>query len=290
MPRTVEDGFEVFHERIKHSKTESDAARDHRKSIEACLKNNFGLNRFYRIGSFGNGTNVSNYSDVDYLACLHSDQLTQHSGSLLAKVRLALDRRFPGTGVNVDTPAVVAPFGTAKSETTEVVPAGYAFEERAFKVYKIAAGDGRWMRTSPDAHKAYVDGADSLHNGKVKPLIRFIKAWKFYRSVPISSFYLELYVARYAQAETSIVYHADVQIILSRLNSENVAPIDDPMGVSGKISPCESEAGWLESLSKTETAATRAENARSAGEDGRIERAYESWRILFNDKFPAFGS
>jgi hypothetical protein len=49
---------------------ETSATVSHRASIKACLENNFGLKRFTRIGSFGNGTNVSGYSDVDYLACL----------------------------------------------------------------------------------------------------------------------------------------------------------------------------------------------------------------------------
>ena len=79
MPRSINEGFDDFLANLKATASESDAAKQHRASIEACLKNNFGLKRFARIGSFGNGTSVSGYSDVDYLASLPTDQLTQSS-------------------------------------------------------------------------------------------------------------------------------------------------------------------------------------------------------------------
>lgn len=79
MPRTVDEGFRDFLTRLTPSSTESDAAKAHRASIEARLKNDFGLLRFFRTGSFGNGTSISGYSDVDYLASLPYDQVTQSS-------------------------------------------------------------------------------------------------------------------------------------------------------------------------------------------------------------------
>jgi tRNA nucleotidyltransferase (CCA-adding enzyme) len=76
MPRTVEEGFLDFLTKLTPTTVESQAAKNHRASIEARLKNGFGLRRFVRIGSFGNGTSISGYSDVDYLACFPTDQLT----------------------------------------------------------------------------------------------------------------------------------------------------------------------------------------------------------------------
>ena len=70
MPRTVDEGFRDFLKKLTPSSYESDAARRHRASIEQCIKSNFGLRRFWRTGSFGNGTSVSGYSDVDYMASI----------------------------------------------------------------------------------------------------------------------------------------------------------------------------------------------------------------------------
>jgi tRNA nucleotidyltransferase (CCA-adding enzyme) len=122
--RSVPEGFEELHKRLVPSGTESEAAKNHRASIEACLKSNLGLLRFFRSGSFGNGTSIRNYSDVDHFASLPSASLDNDSSKVLRDVAAALRTRFPTTfGIRVDPPAVVVPFGTDASETTEVIPA-----------------------------------------------------------------------------------------------------------------------------------------------------------------------
>lgn len=288
MPRNINSGFSDFHDNIKTSAVETASAKSHRSSIEACLKSNFGLNRFTRIGSFGNGTNISGYSDVDYLACIPTASLTRTSTSSLVKVKNALDARFPNTGVRISTPAVVCPFGTYKSEDTEIVVADYIREDSGFNVYEIADGNDDWMSVSPDAHNYYVATVDKKHCGKVKPLIRFIKAWKYFRDVPIKSFYLEMRVAKYADGESSIIYDIDVKKILAMLMDNEIAAMQDPMRVAGYIYPCKTEAFKRDALSKLKTAAIRAEKARNAEANGDTKTAFDWWRLLYNDKFPTY--
>lgn len=288
MARTIDEGFRDFLAKLTPSGTESEAAKSHRASIAARLKNDFGLQRFVRIGSFGNGTSISGYSDVDYLAALPTDQLTSGSNYSLQKVRKALDDRFPNTGVRVSCPAVVCPFGTAAAETTEIVPADYVKESDGHSVYDIADCAGGWMKASPDAHNDYVRTIDSKLGNKVKPLIRFIKAWKYCRSVPISSFYLELRVAKYASEESSIIYDIDVKRVLCQLRDCGLAAMQDPMGVSGYISACKTEALKTDALSMLNTAATRAEKARDAASRDDISSAFDWWRLLYNDWFPTY--
>lgn len=288
MPRSIAQGFDDFLTNLRATKTETALAKSHRASIEACLKSNFGLNRFTRIGSFGNGTNVSGYSDVDYLACIPTAQLTKTSTASLVKVKNALAARFPNTGVAVNSPAVLVPFGDKKSEDTEVVVADYIKESNGYKVYEIADGNDAWMEVSPDAHNAYVDHVDKQHGGKVKALIRLVKAWKFYQNAKISSFYLEMRVAKFAAGENTIIYDIDLNTILRQLRDNELAMMQDPMGVSGYIYPCKTESFKVDALSKLNTAATRAQKARDATESGDIKEAFEWWGKLYNDKFPSY--
>ena len=288
MPRTIDEGFRDFLVKLTASSAESVAAKNHRASIETCLTNNFGLKRFTRIGSFGNGTSISGYSDVDYLACLPTDKLKQSSTSSIAIVRNVLDARFPNTGVHVSCPAVVAPFGGTVTGTTEIVPADYVKENNGFKIYDIADCSGGWMNASPDAHNAYVQWVDDNLGGKVKPLIRFIKAWKYFRGVPISSFYLELRVAKYASDEKTIIYEHDVRNVLKLLWDGQLALMHDPMGVSGYIQPCKTDAMRVDTLSKLSTALTRADKARAAADKNNIEEAFDWWRLLYGEKFPTY--
>lgn len=288
MPRDIKQGFDSFHSKIKTSAVETAVAKSHRASIESCLKNSFGLNRFTRIGSFGNGTNISGYSDVDYLACLPTNVLTKTSTASLTKVKNVLNVRFKSTNIKISAPAVVCPFGTYKSEDTEVVVADYITEKNGFKVYEISDCNNGWMEVSPDAHNDYVARVDRKHSGKIKPLIRFIKAWKYYRDVPISSFYLEMRVAKYADDEASIIYDIDVKNILTMLNENKLASMHDPTSVGGYIYPCKSDIAKQNALSKLSTAATRAKKARVAEGNGDTKIAFDWWNSLYNNKFSTY--
>ncbi len=288
MPRTVDEGFRDFLKKLTPSSYESDAAKNHRASIEQCIKSNFGLLRFWRTGSFGNGTSISGYSDVDYMASIPTKNLNQNSSYSLAKLRAALAKRFPNTGVRTSCPAVVVPFGTDAKETTEVTPADYLQTANGFKIYDIPDCTGGWMEASPDAHNEYVRSVDSKLSSKVKPLIRFIKAWKYLQNVPISSFYLELRVAKYASGEELILYSIDIQRVFALLDNINLVPIRDPMEISGYISPCKSDADLSIAKSKVSTALSRATKACEAEERVNIKEAFDWWDKLFAYKFPGY--
>lgn len=289
MPRTINEGFIDFHTKLTPTPGESEAAKGHRASIESCLKTNFNMQRFFRTGSFGNGTSISGYSDVDYFAAIPTDRLKQKSSATLSFVRSALDTRFPNTGVHVDCPAIVVPFGSSAKDATEIVPADYAtLTDDGYKVYDIPDCLDSWKRASPDAHNAYVKYINDKLGGKVKPLIRFIKAWKYYMNVPISSFYLELRVAKYASGENSIVYDIDVKQVFAHLANIDLAKMQDPMGISGYISPCSTDVKLNDAKSKLDTALTRAENARAASERDDVKGAFEWWDKLFGGNFPSY--
>lgn len=289
MAKTVEEGFRIFHSRLTPTRGESEAAKSHRASIEVCLKKNFEITRFFRTGSFGNGTSIRGYSDVDYFASIPTKNLKQNSGVTLRAVRDALDAHFPNTGVRVSTPAVLVPFGTDASESTEVVPAGLsAVDCDAHCIYKIADGAGGWIRSSPDAHNAYVTDINDKLRGKVKTLIRFLKAWKYYQNVPIYSFYLELQIANYASGEKSILYSIDVKNVLKMLWDNQLAAIQDPLDRSGYIYPCSTGAKKYDALSKLVKADVYAEKAREAEAKKNIREVFSWWNLVFAKKFPAY--
>ena len=290
MPRTVAEAFRDFLASLTPSTFESAASTSHRASIEACLKSNYTLNRLFRTGSYGNGTSISGYSDVDYFASLGRDDLSASSTYTLTRVRDVLEKRFPNTGVRVNCPAVRVPFGIVASETTEIVPADCVelAGNQKYLVYDIPDCEGGWMRSSPDAHNDYVRWIDNKLTGKVKPLIRFIKAWKYVRQVPISSFYLELRVAKYAHEETGILYEHDISRVFNVLYNNNLANMQDPMGISGYIHPCKTEAMLEDALSKVLSASVRADKALEAFKKDTIKDAFYWWDLLYDGRFPSY--
>lgn len=289
MPRTVDEGFRDFLAKLTPSAVESDAAKRHRASIKACLENNYTLYRFVRIGSFGNGTSISGFSDVDYLAQVSSNNLSSDSTYSMNKLRNTLGARFPQTGVCVRCPTVHVPFGSLARDATEIVLAfNTQKSSNGHTIYGIPDCAGKWMNAAPDAHNAYVLSQDKRLNNKVRPLIRFIKAWKYYRNVPISSFYLEMRAAKYASDETTILYNHDIPRFLNWLQDMELARMQDPCGVSGYIYACKTTAQAEDAISKLKTAATRASNALACQQANKISDAFDWWRLLYNDAFPSY--
>lgn len=286
---TIEGGFNEFHTKLTPTLRESEAAKTHRTSIEKTLKKEFSMSSFYKTGSFGNGTSIRSYSDVDYFAVIPEDKINENSTYALRDVRNVLNTRFPRTGISVSTPAVVVPFGTDKSEYTEVIPAIPTLDENKNFFYKIADGSGGWILSNPRIHNEYVTSINDKLRKRVKPLIRFVKAWKYYKNVPISSFYLELRVAKYASESIYITYSTDIKNIFKMLQDNKLASMQDPEGICGYINPCSTDRRKEDALSKINMAHIRAKLAKEAEEEGKIEDAFRWWNRLFNNKFPNYG-
>jgi len=237
----------------------------------------------------GNGTNVSGYSDTDYFAGIPTSNLKDNSLLTLRQIKEDMQARFPSTtNIHIDNPAVVIPFGTAPSETTEIIPVDFVRTENGYNVYDIPDSNGGWMKSSPLAHNAYVSEHNKRLGYELKPLIRFIKAWKFYNNVPVSSFYLEMRTAKYASTETSILYSIDIRKVFKHLHDVQLARMDTPAGIVGSVTACKSDANYADALSKLSTALSRANKAREAEEAGKISDAFYWWNLLFNDQFPSY--
>lgn len=211
MATTVAQAFGQFLDDLLPKKTETDAAESHSASVKGCLDKALTLKNFFSSGSFGNGTNIRAFSDLDYLASVAAEDVSDTPAAFLTKIKNILAKGFPETEVLVRTPAVSVRFAKGK-ETVEVVPGQYSGTTvNTEKIYYIARPGGGWAKTSPTAHNAYVTAANQRLSYKVKPLVRLLKVWKYHHAVSISSFYLELRTARYSQDRSEIVYPDDVR-------------------------------------------------------------------------------
>jgi hypothetical protein len=290
MAKTLDQGFDTFISWLQPLNSEHDKARSHKNSVDSCMTNNFKCSSLFETGSFGNGTGVRHHSDTDYFAVCPANEFWTDSAYTLRKVKEALQSTFWSTsGIEVKSPAVKIPFGTYASETLELTPAyrnGLVSTPVGSKYsYDIPNSNGNWMKSSPGAHIAYVNRENSRLGGKLKPLIQLVKAWKFYNSVPISSFYLELRTTKYAEGESAIVYDIDLRHIIKFLYENNLPSINDPMGISGYISACSTDAKRQEALSKVKTAFGRADKAYDY-RTSNVDDCFYYWNLFYNNQFP----
>jgi SMODS domain-containing protein len=287
MARTIDEAFDTLVGRLTPTGPETTTAASHRTSIEECLKSNFGMTNFFRSGSFGYGTSVSGFSDVDYFAVIPASKLQQNSNTSLEQIRGVLQRRFPTTRVHVNSPAVVVPFGSSLSEQHEIIPAHYLRDVRGYRTYGIPDRSGGWMVGAPDAHAAYLDREHRRLSERAKPLIRLVKSWKYQSKVRIGSFYLEMRIAEYCSQESSIIYRIDMLRALQWLQRSYLSDMRDLTGISEPFS-AGSSIDQAVALGLLNTAISHAANALGAETNGRISEAFAQWDQVFNGQFPGY--
>ncbi|SOB89015.1 nucleotidyltransferase domain-containing protein [Streptomyces sp. 1331.2] len=284
MPKSLAVAIDEFLTKMTPSASQFSASSRHRAEVEGCINAAIGLNRSVETGSLRHGTGVSGYSDADYLVSLKGD-MPSSPEAILAKIRDALASRFWATRIRVSRPAVVCAFANG-TETVEVTP-GYLHGTGEYFSYYIPQPGGTWMLSSPDAHLAYVnESAARFPSGKVKALIRLLKAWKYLNDVQMSSFYLEMRAAQHAMGESAIVHLIDLCMVFEDLAARALPDMNDPKRVGGRFSACSSDPRRLEALSKIRTAATRARRAVDASARGDEVAAFEQLNLLFAGRFP----
>jgi hypothetical protein len=290
MAITVAAAFNELAIWLRTTPRESEAARRHRASLSGRLATEFGVRTFFPTGSFGAGTNVPRYSDVDYFAVMPTASFEDSSAGWLAAIAADLRVRFPRTrNIRVDSPGVAVPFGVDRSEHTEIVPViEDGLTREGFRSFWMPDGDGDWMFTSPGAHNTWVGQVNTNQEGRVKPLIRMLKAWKYYRSVPIRSFYLEVFAAIYASQEPSIEYAIDLQRMFARLNRSGLRPIADPLFPRLRIEATKTENQRLDAMNKLGWAVEWSSLAIEYAQNRQTREAFDRWDTLFYGGFPRF--
>lgn len=256
-----------------------DGARSHRGSIETRLDVFLGLHEMFETGSLRHGTGVRWYSDADYMASLKGTR-PESVWTTLNKVKETLQDRFPGTTVTVRRPAVVCGFSDG---IVEVTPAYPAYKQSGSQDgYWIPDPRGGWMQTHPKDHNAYVNEANKKHGGAAKKLARQAKIWKYKRSVPISSCYLEMRAAKYANDETVWAPIWDLHGFLKHLLDKDLAAMNDPTGLGSRFGATSSESTHAAAISKLTTAVSRAAKAKAYEKDGTHAAAITQLTLLFN--------
>lgn len=264
--KSVSQVFAEFNLNLTTSNQETAAAKNHRASVKACLRDKFGMTHYFQSGSFGNGTNIPVFSDVDRFAVIPATHIDNNSNKTLRRLRLALVKRFPTTNsIRVKRPSVTLPFGATGLEMTEVIPAKYIGEKCGCRVFENPSpenGVGSLPRRNHTGQ--YVTEVDTLNDGKVKPLIRFLKVWKYKRSVPIQSIYLELAVAAIVKPLGLTTPGIDVARVLNFLLMQKPPEIKDPFGISGDIPAVASRRKHVNALLTLKNSAAISTNSARA--------------------------
>ena len=155
----------------------------------------------------------------------------------------------------------------------------------------IPDGNGTWLRTSPQAHNAFIDAADARSRGKLKYAAQLLKFWRHCRtpSIPALSFHFDMLLAAEGIAEGVKSYQVILLEFFDLLRRRTCRALQDPMGISGYISAAKTDHQQADLFGAATNAYVRACKAVSEEAAGRFDEAAYYWNIIFNDCFPRRG-
>jgi hypothetical protein len=286
--KNAEEAFKVFLSWLAPRPEELARAAGHRDEIRHKLERKFGVNGMYEGGSLAHDTAVHQVSGADYFVWLDIKR-PDSSMHTLKSVQKTLQSLYPAVHVRISRPAVLVEFAGG-TERVGVIPSfspGRSVgENHRFRVPGIAA---EWMSASPAAHGDWLDRCNNIPGvrGGAKSLARLARAWKHYRDVPISSFYLEMRAAEYMAGRSSVVLPYDVRNFFSTLLWDGLSPMEDPTGLAETIEATPSGLRE-EGMSKIANAAGWSESALKHQRMGDLSQAFEQWNHVFGGRFPSW--
>ena len=288
MAATAEEAFKVFVSWLAPRDPELTRALAHRDEIHERLRRKFGVQGMYEGGSLHHGTGVHQVSGADYFFWFGTPR-PESPVRALVSVQKSLQQLYPAADVRITRPGVLVEF-PGGAERIGVIPAyspGRSVGEHPR--FRVAGFCGDWTSVSPAAQREWLDACNSTPGamGRAKGLARLARAWKHYRDVPISSYYLELRAAAYAAEHSTLTYAHDLRNFFATLLWDGLGAIDDPVGASDRIEGTTAEH-HAEAMSKLANAAGWAEQALNHQRLGRVSDAFARWNLIFDGRFPSY--
>lgn len=284
------EGFEQYLNACAPTDWHRAEVRRYRERIFNAMSGAFNVVGMFQSGSFQHGTGVMPWSDVDYMVRIMFTDRPASSTTVLNKMYDVLKQEFAGEtwDIHVDRPSVTLRFNALITDY-EVTPA-YLLRgsEDDDIVFNIPASAGGWREAAPKAHNKFVSRMDTKHNGGVRELARLLKAWKYEKWVPISSFYLEMRAAEYGKNHDSIWTLEALREVVNNAINSNLAAMNDPAGLVSRVSPCSSEGDRTRSLTHLRGLKKNLDDVRTiyfADQPDRY-RMNQALQAIWGDTFP----
>lgn len=287
MAYTVPTSFEKFVENISLTGDHTEVAEARRKRIVELLESDFTILDSFPTGSIPKRTALKSHADLDVIVVLHYGKHIEgkQPSELLAAVRKPLAAYK--TGVRRNGQAVTLSYETWPD--VDIVPVSRIVNnDNTVNYYHVPdMNTETWIKSRPRRHAANVADRVTTGGPKFLPLIRMIKEWNRVHSEYLSSYHIEaialevceIPISDYSWAVFSFFEKA-VAVVMAPLWYED-AFVDDYLDTKSRA----------EAVKRLETAADRARSAwhSTYGTNNNHSGAIEEWRIIFGDRFPAYG-
>jgi hypothetical protein len=146
----------------------------------------------------------------------------------------------------------------------------------------------RWIATDPTVHASALGKANADHDGDLVPLAKMVKGWNRAINSVFVSFYLELIAVEILRGVKISDFPSGVRYFFDKGRERVKTKAKDPAGYGDQVNPLQGIT-LIDAVSRFETAYGRAKKAEDYAKQGEVREAFEEWRKVFGDYFPAYG-
>lgn len=286
MPSTIKAGFAALRQNLEITDLQSETVSTRQENVRAAVEDGLTVLTSFQAGSYARSTMVAplKEADIDIMMILDAKHFPQYTpAKLLDRVRTILLKEFPNTPkISRNGQAVTITFSAFK---VDVVPGYY----RSGGGYLIPNSTiNQWIATDPTKHAELMTGENKVHNGELVPLVKMIRAWNRNINHAFKGFYLELMTTRVLQGVTITDFSSGVRYVFDKGRETVKFKQHDPAGFGDQIDPLDTVRTVEDAVSRFTTAYSRAVKAEQLAANGKIGDAFDEWRKIFGDYFPAY--
>jgi hypothetical protein len=288
MATTITQGFQQLKQNLEITDLQELTVSTRQQNVRDAVEKEMDVLDSFLTGSYRRNTLIAPLSDadVDIFIVLSSKYYSLDGyASLLDNLRQVLRKTYPKTpDISRNGQAVTITFTDFK---VDVVPAfnrqggGYLIPDSILK---------RWISTDPKRHVEIWSAANKTHNGDLIPFIKMLKDWNKQHSALLQSFHLEALILQVLTNVTISDFPSGVRYVFDKARTQVQFPVLDPAGYGGNVGAyLNSQDKINEVASRLEAAYRRAVEAEQLEREGKTRQAFEKWRLIFGEYFPAYG-
>jgi hypothetical protein len=284
MARTIEQGFRQLRSSLEITDLQASTVAVRQRKVREVLEEQLDVSDSFLTGSYMRSTMIAplKRADVDIFMVVDSGYFdTNGQASLLDRVKRALKRHYKTPDISRNGRAVTITFDDF---IVDVVP-GFHRQGGGFLIPDSVRKE--WVATDPQLHVEIFAETNKVHGGDFVPLVKMLKAWNRTHGGLLRSFHLET-LARHLLTNVTISdFPSGCRWFFDKARDQLEVQLEDPAGYAGPVGYI-SAADLAGAKSRMETAFKRAAAAEQLALQERIADAFEQWRLIFPEHFPAY--
>ncbi len=285
MPKAIKAGFDELQARLTISDLQTSTISTRQSNVRDAVRSEFKTLDDFLTGSYARSTMIAPLADadIDIFFVLDPAYYKKYSATaLLDRTRTVLLRTYTKTpAISRSGQAVTITFSDFKVD----VVMGYYRAEGGYLIANSITD--QYLATDPKKHVELWSASNKEHSGMLVPLLKMLKGWNRKNGELLRSFHLET-MCRAAYKGGTIGNYPGAVKEFFRVASAFLSVVD-PAGYGGDVGAYLSKSDREGVVSRFETALKRTTDALDYDSGGKVEAAYERWRLVFGDYFPAYG-